>query len=173
MSDPGSDIPARDHVERSLAVRCEDCRTWCETELGPRTDSPPRELPEQVSCRNCDATIPVSLRAHVDQQGQLDGCPACEYHTLCIQKDVNPRLGVILIAVTYAALLFSGLSIPQTIAALIAVTLLDWLILRALVRRLLICYRCKAQYRGFPPGARCRPFDLATWEAHTPPAEDG
>jgi hypothetical protein len=39
------------------------------------------------------------------------------------------------------------------------------------VKRFLICYRCKAQFRGFPPGPRCRPFDLATWEAHDAPAE--
>ena len=53
---------------------------------------------------------------------------------------------------------------------LVALTVIDVLLLRLVVKRLLICYRCKAQFRGFPPGPRCRPFDLATWEAHDQPA---
>ena len=83
---------------------------------------------------------------------------------------MNQKLGVILVVVTFGALLFAGLSIPQLLIGLVLLAGLDWLLMAALVKRFLICYRCKAQFRGFPPGPRCRPFDLATWEAHDSPA---
>jgi hypothetical protein len=105
----------------------------------------------------------------VSEEGRLDGCPRCGYHTLCIQKDVNAKLGVIVIAVTYAVILALRLELATTLIVLVALTLVDVVALRLAVKRLLICYRCKAQYRGFPPGPNCRPFDLGTWEAFDPP----
>jgi len=174
VSENAQTIPERDHATRSLAAPCPQCAHFEELVLGPA----PRDLgpsantlPTSLRCSRCAASIPLDMAAHVAPTGELDGCPACDYHTLCIQKDMNPRFGVILVTVTFAALLFSGLPIPQMLLALLALAALDFLLLRFIVRRLLICYRCKAQYRGFPPGPRCRPFDLSTWEAHDPPAE--
>jgi len=158
-------IPERDHPLRSCVVPCAACGRFTDVAIGA-AGAP---LPDAATCRACGARRPLDFAGHVGPAGELDGCPVCDYHTLCIQKDVNARLFVIVIAVTFAALLVSGLSIPWMVAVLLAVTALDWLLLRLVVKRLLICYRCKAQFRGFPPGARCRPFDLATWEAHDPP----
>ena len=120
-----------------------------------------------MSCGKCGQPLAVDFAAHVGADGRLDGCPACGYHTLAIQKDVNSKLGVIVVVVVFAALLVLRVPLPWMFAVLIPFALLDWLILRTLVKRFLLCYRCKAQFRGFPPGPRCRPFDLATWEAHT------
>lgn len=159
-------IPARDHALLSFSVPCDACSRWTERTIGPRGTRPP----SQMSCAHCGVPQALAFAAHVDASGALDGCPRCEYHTLCIQKDVNGKLGVVLVAVTFAILFFSGLSIPQMLVGLVLLTLLDVLLLRLVVRRLLICYRCKSQYRGFLPGARCRPFDLGTWEAHDDPA---
>ncbi|MDG2150335.1 MAG: hypothetical protein P8N09_12505 [Planctomycetota bacterium] len=166
MSDEVTKIPARDHKELSLALKCHACDAWTERDLGPRGS----ELPDKATCTSCGSETDLALPECVDAQGALDGCPACGYHTLCIQKDVNQKLGVILVVVTFGALLFAGLSIPQLLIGLVLLAGLDWLLMAALVKRFLICYRCKAQFRGFPPGPRCRPFDLATWEAHDSPA---
>ncbi|GJM23336.1 MAG: hypothetical protein DHS20C15_32510 [Planctomycetota bacterium] len=174
MSENAQTIPERDHKTRSLAVPCPQCAHFEEFTLAdaPRDLGPSHNtLPTALRCSQCDTSIPLALAAHVDPSGVLDGCPACEYHTLCIQKDMNPRFGVILVTVTFGALLFSGLPIPQMLMALVGLAVLDFALLRFVVRRLLICYRCKAQFRGFPPGPHCRPFDLSTWEAHDPPAE--
>ena len=165
VSDPGPFIPARDHALRSWAQPCE-CGHWTE---GRADDGP---LPSSATCAGCGAALTLDLAAHVDAQGRLDGCPCCDYHTLCIQKDVNPRFGVILVTVSFVVLFFLAPTIPWLLVGLVAMAAVDWLLLRLAVKRLLICYRCKAQFRGFPPGARCRPFDLATWEAHTPPADE-
>jgi len=160
-------IPERDHGRLSFSVPCV-CGAWTERVIGP----PGTTLPDRMTCGACGTPQPLDLPGHVDAQGALDGCPRCGYHTLCIQKDVNPRLGVALVVVSFAVLLFSGLPLPWMIAGLVVLTVLDVALLRLVVKRLLICYRCKAQFRGFPPGPRCRPFDLATWEAHDPPPAD-
>jgi hypothetical protein len=93
MTDEAPTIPARDHRELSFAVRCESCDAWTDRRIGPRGT----QLPDHVSCGSCGVPQPLKLAEHVDAEGSLDGCPSCGYHTLCIQKDVNPRLGVILV----------------------------------------------------------------------------
>lgn len=171
MTDDTTYVPERDHSHLSLAVPCHGCDAFAEAERLERD-----ALPDDVTCRDCGAATPVDFTGHVTHAAErptLDGCPRCGYHTLCIQKDMNPRFGVILVTVTFGALLFSGLSIPQMLVGLVALALVDWLLLRTLVRRVLICYRCKAQYRGFLPGPRARPFDLATWEAHDDALSNG
>jgi hypothetical protein len=155
-------LAGRDHVLRSFAVPCPQCRTWNEHSVG----TPAVDAPKRIACSACQATIPLDFHGHFGPSALLDGCPACDYHTLYVQKDFNPRLGVIFVVAVFAALLVSGLPLPWLLAALVAFALLDWLLLRFVVRRVLICYRCKAQYRGYPPGSSCRPFDLATFEAH-------
>jgi len=174
VSEPATDIPARDHRSRSCAVRCAACGRWIETSFGPALVPPGTSasaLPAEVRC-TCGAATALDLPGHVDDAGRLDGCPACDYHTLCIQKDVNARLGVLAVVIVFGGLLLGGVPLPWMFAILLPMALLDWLVLRMLVKRLLICYRCKAQFRGFPPGPRCRPFDLATWEAHDAPPAD-
>lgn len=156
-AEPG--LPTRDHAQRSAVVRCA-CGHWQEQSLAA-------ELPAAMRCAKCGQSIATDFAARVGADGTLDGCPACGYHTLAIQKDVNGKLGVIVVVVVFAALLALRVPLPWMFAVLIPFALLDWLILRTLVKRFLLCYRCKAQFRGFPPGPRCRPFDLATWEAHT------
>jgi hypothetical protein len=155
-AEPG--LPTRDHAQRSAVVRCA-CGHWQELAVGA-------ELPAQARCAKCSQPIAVDFAARVGADGALDGCPACGYHTLAIQKDVNGKLGVIVVVVVFAALLALRVPLPWMFAVLIPFALLDWLLLRTIVKRFLLCYRCKAQFRGFPPGAHCRPFDLATWEAH-------
>ena len=165
-------VPTRDHAERSAVVRCA-CGHWQPVALAPdvaRAAAGPElaaRLPREQRCGQCGAALPLDFAARVGADGALDGCPACGYHTLAIQKDVNGRLGVIVVVLVFAALLALRVPLPWMFAVLIPFALLDWLLLRLVVKRFLLCYRCKAQFRGFAPGARCRPFDLATWEAHT------
>jgi hypothetical protein len=78
---------------------------------------------------------------------------------------------VILVVIVFAALLLADLPLPWLIGGLVIFSTLDWLLLQLVVRRVLICYRCKSQSRGFPPGPTVRAFDLATWEAHDAPTE--
>jgi hypothetical protein len=168
MTDASPTIPDRDHAQRSFAVPCPSCKAWTERQVGPHGSS----LPPSLSCSSCGTPQRLELAEHLDEHGHLDGCPCCGYHTLCIQKDVNPKLGVAVVVVSFGTLLLLQLSVPQLVAGLLGLAVVDALLLRLVVKRFLICYRCKAQYRGFPPGPRCRPFDLSTWEAHDAPADE-
>jgi len=167
MSAPAAPVAlaGRDHVVRSFAVPCPQCRAWTEVRVG----TPAVDAPKKIACRACGAEIPLDFHGHFGPSALLDGCPACGYHTLYVQKDVNAKLGVLLVLAVFLALLLAGTPLPWLLAALVALAALDWLLLRFVVRRVLICYRCKAQYRGYPPGPTCRPFDLATFEAHDAP----
>ena len=155
-------MAGRDHAIRSFAVPCLACKACTEEQVG----TPAVDAPRKVACSGCRAEILLDFHAHFGPTALLDGCPACDYHTLYVQKDFNPKLGVILVLAVFAALLVLGLPLPWLLGALVAFAALDWLLLRFVVRRVLICYRCKAQFRGYPPGPTCRPFDLATFEAH-------
>jgi len=173
LSKSPADIPTRDHRDQSCVVRCPGCGHWQERPLGgDALDVIDEGRHALLRCDRCGADIPLDLAGHLADDGTLDGCPCCDYHTLYIQKDVNNRLGVILVAVVFLGLLIARVPLPWLLGSLMAFTVLDLVLLRLLVKRLLICYRCKAQFRGFPPGTHCRPFDLATWEAHAAP-EDG
>jgi hypothetical protein len=171
VSGPAGAIAARDHAERSARVPCR-CGHWQDVALATEVARAPADaalaarLPREVPCGKCGSGVPLDFAAHVGADGALDGCPACGYHTLAIQKDVNSRLGVLVVVVLFAALLVLRVPLPWMFAVLVPLALLDWWLLRRIVKRFLMCYRCKAQFRGFAPGARCRPFDLATWEAH-------
>lgn len=168
-----TDVPARDHAERSCVVRCPGCEQWQDHVLGGESSTGGQSAHRSVRCKHCKTEIPLDLARHTGSDGTLDGCPCCDYHTLYIQKDVNNRLGVILVAVVFLGLLIARVPLTWLIGSLLAFTALDFVLLRLLVKRLLICYRCKSQFRGFPPGERCRPFDLATWEAHATPGDGG
>ena len=155
-------ITGRDHGLRSFAVPCPQCKAWTEVRVG----TPAVDAPQRTACGVCRADIPLDFHAHFGPSGLLDGCPACGYHTLYIQKDFNGKLGVVFVLAVFVLLLVLGLPLPWLLGALVAFAALDGLLLRFVIRRVLICYRCKAQFRGYPPGPTCRPFDLATFEAH-------
>ena len=123
MTENEQQVPERDHKQRSLVVSCPSCGAVVEARLGPGSE--PARLPDAVSCASCSTTIDLPHGEQLAEDGTLDGCPSCGYHTLCIQKDVNPRLGVILVAVSFAILLFSGLSIPQMLVGLVVLAVVD------------------------------------------------
>ena len=78
-------IPTRDHARRSAALPCGACEAWTEVPLEPP--------PGATTCSACHGPLSLDLAARLGPDGALDGCPACAYHTLYIQKDVNARLG--------------------------------------------------------------------------------
>ncbi|MGQ0554148.1 MAG: hypothetical protein ACT4PU_13120 [Planctomycetota bacterium] len=147
---------------RSFVATCSQCKRPTEVRVG----TPAREAPKELLCAHCGHTQRLGFGSHFGPEARLDGCPVCDYHTLAIQKDVNGKLGVLAVLAVFGTLLLLRVELPWMLGILVVFAVLDWLLLRLLVKRLLICYRCKSLFRGFPAGPSCRPFDLATWEAH-------
>jgi hypothetical protein len=96
--------------------------------------------------------------------GILERCAACGEYRLYRQKDLNRNVGV---AVVLGSAALSLAMLPVSPAAAYAVLFLLALVDFGLYRRLpevIICYRCKAQHRGYAPESQAEPFDLLTAE---------
>ena len=128
MTENEQKVPERDHTQRSIAIPCPSCEAFVETRLGPASEV--TRLPDALSCASCSANIDLPHPEQLHDGHELDGCPACGYHTLCIQKDVNPRFGVILVVVTFGTLLLLRPPIPWLVAGLVALTVIDVVLLR-------------------------------------------
>ncbi|HYC90640.1 MAG TPA: hypothetical protein VEO54_15595 [Thermoanaerobaculia bacterium] len=134
--------------------------TKCEQRLARTAGEPPR------ACEHCGAASPVTAPASF-----VERCAACDHDELYFQKDFNRTTGVALVAV-------GAVFVPWTWGlSLLAVTILDYIVWRV-VKDVIVCYRCQAVHRGYPPNPAIKPFDLVTHDRHVygaapPGAEEG
>jgi len=134
--------------------------TTCDARLSRETGEPPRP------CDRCGAPNDVVAPAGVIQR-----CAACDHDQLYFQKDFNRTTGIALVVV-------GSIFVPWTYGlSLLGVTILDYIVWR-LVKNVIVCYRCQAVHRGYPPNPALKPFDLATHDRHVygaapPGAEEG
>lgn len=100
-----------------------------------------------VNCPHCQ-----SQWAKVEKVAAIiERCPVCTCRQFYTDKDFNQVLGfvimgigIVLVPKTY------GLSLP-------VFALIDWIIYKK-VPRLIACYRCGSEYRGFNIPERLKPF---------------
>ncbi len=117
----------------SVTGRCPKCRTEITSEIKPAG---------QTACPKCSAVWPA-----VDRETVFESCPFCQCRQFYIQKQFNRLLGcaIILLGVLLVPITYS-LSLP-------IVAIADWIMYRK-VPTIVICYRCGAEFRGFPiPGS--------------------
>ena len=101
----------------------------------------------------------------------IERCAACGHDQLYFQKDFNRKTGIALVVV-------GAIFVPWTYGlSLLGVTILDYVVWR-LVKDVIVCYRCQAVHRGYPPNPALQPFDLVTHDRHVygaapPGAEEG
>src|SRR5688572_14910814 len=132
----------------------------CEQRLGRAEGEPPR------ACEHCGAETAI-----VAPLEKVERCAACDHDELYFQKDFNRTTGVALVAV-------GAVFVPWTYGiSLLAVTILDYIVWRV-VKDVIVCYRCQAVHRGYPPNPTLKPFDLVTHDRHVygaapPGAEEG
>ena len=122
----------------------------CETRLG-------REAGEaERPCEHCGAASAVLA----PPEGSVVGlCAACRHDQLYFQKDFNRTTGITLVVI-------GAIFVPWTWGlSLLAVTILDYVVWR-MVKDVIVCYRCQAVHRGYPPNPSLQPFDLATHDRH-------
>jgi hypothetical protein len=107
-------------------------------------------------CDHCGAASSVTappLRSIVVR------CAACGHDQLYFQKDFNRTTGITLVVI-------GAIFVPWTYGlSLLGVTILDYIVWR-MVKDVIVCYRCQAVHRGYPPNRELKPFDLATHDRH-------
>ncbi|HET8772544.1 MAG TPA: hypothetical protein VFP80_02085 [Thermoanaerobaculia bacterium] len=134
--------------------------TQCEQRLARQAGEPPR------ACEHCGAATDVTAPADF-----VERCAACGHDQLYFQKDFNRTTGVALVVV-------GAVFVPWTYGiSLLAVTILDYIVWRV-VKDVIVCYRCQAVHRGYPPNPAIKPFDLVLHDRHVygaapPGAEEG
>jgi hypothetical protein len=134
--------------------------TQCERRLARDAGEPAR------ACEHCGAAASVTAPPSF-----IERCAACDHDELYFQKDFNRTTGVALVAV-------GAVFVPWTWGlSLLGVTILDYIVWR-MVKDVIVCYRCQAVHRGYPPNPAFKPFDLVIHDRHVygaapPGAEEG
>lgn len=107
---------------------------------------------EPAACEFCGAPSAVVA----PPEGSIvERCAACGHGELYFQKDFNRTTGIALVVL-------GSIFVPWTYGlSLLGVTILDYIVWR-LVKDVIVCYRCQAVHRGYPPNPALKPFDLAT-----------
>jgi len=126
----------------------------CRTENKTTADIP------LINCRGCAQSVTLNFTAHCRQSGQVDQCAVCGNQGFYLQKDFNPRLGLLIFAI---GVLFSY---HTKFLSLFIATALDFA-LYYFLPTVTICYQCRAIYRDFQENPAHRGFDHLTALQHS------
>ena len=112
-------------------------------------------------------SAPLSPPGREDGGEGLTNCRLCGNHELYIQKDFPHWLGmgILVVACLASVVTYALYYIKTTWIILIGSAVVDG-ILYLVMGDVTVCYRCRAQYRGFPPNPEHHPFELATGEKY-------
>jgi hypothetical protein len=135
-----------------IALPCPGCRRILRLDPGDGR--------KRTACPNCQEEIPLAGGDPLTGTAPA-ACHVCGSGHLYWQKDFNQKLGCLFVAVGAAL-------VPWTYGLSLGVVALIDLGLYRLLPRVSVCYVCKARYRGVPPHADHRPYELVTaqaWEA--------
>lgn len=123
---------------KTISLHCPECRSYQTLDVKERQD---------LRCPQC---------THVWGKFETDAevfehCPCCGCRQFYITKDFNQALGCLVMAVGIVLVPWTfGLSLP-------VFAFIDWLLYRR-VPVVTCCYRCGAEFRGFPPSKEFKPF---------------
>ena len=122
-----------------------------------------RDLPKPglVPCQRCGKGREASGQGRLDPGGAIEICGVCGCGQFYRQKDFNTKLGLwIAAAILGGALVFLLKDWVKTgFGILVAGALLD-LALYFGLGDIVICYKCRAIYRGMPINPKVEGFDL-------------
>jgi hypothetical protein len=98
----------------------------------------------------------------------LEACPKCGSADLFVRKDFPQKLGLLIVVGAAIAFLILAAN-PHTfylgVWVLISAAVLDAL-LYLFVRRITVCYCCRAEFRDVPVNPKHHGFDLSTGEKY-------
>ncbi len=104
------------------------------------------------TCTNCSKEIDITLSSSMQRGGKIDRCVLCDCIRFYVQKDFNPRLGILIFVI---GVLFSY---HTKFISLAVATIIDFILYQVL-KTVTICYHCRAIYRGFEEDPTHRGFD--------------
>ena len=107
----------------------------------------------------------------LDDAGRLRHCPVCGCDAMFVRRTF-PRLAIFIavIGAAVGAAVGYGLGFRILGLAVLAVALLADVVFGALAERMLVCYRCRARFRGVPFRKTHRRWDPVVARRHERPA---
>lgn len=122
-----------------------------------------RDLPKPslIPCQRCGKGREAAGQGRLDAQGAIEICGLCGCERFYRQKDFNTKLGLwiagLILTSAFVFLLMDHLKTGLII--LVAGALVD-LALYFFLGDIVICYKCRAIYRGMPINPKVEGFDL-------------
>ena len=116
------------------------------------------ELPKAglIPCKRCSKGREAAGGGELDAQGAIARCGICGCTEFYRQKDFNTKLGLwVLALIVVLALVFNRWLIPILVVGALLDTLLYFFL-----GDIIICYSCRAIYRGLPFNPKVEGFDL-------------
>src|SRR5439155_24484069 len=101
----------------------------------------------------------------------LDQCPHCGCRDLFIRKDFPQKVGLLIVVVAAISFLVLGASRRHFYlgASVLLVAAIVDAVLYAIVPRITVCYRCRAQFRDRPINPEQHGFEVAIGETYGKP----
>lgn len=134
---------------------CPECGYWTQTDH------------VKAAAWNC-AHCKFAVNAVAPSQGEaLTDCRCCGNKELYVQKAFPHWLGmgILVLACVASAVTYGFYWITWTWTILIGSAVVDG-VLYLLMGNVTVCYRCRAQYVGFPANPEHAPFNLAIGERY-------
>ena len=103
-----------------------------------------------------------------ESNAPLQQCPACGCRDLFIRKDFPQKLGlfiVVVAAISFLLLAASRRHFYLGVIVLLVAAMVD-AALYAIVPRITVCYRCRAEFRNVPINPEHSGFELAVGEKY-------
>jgi len=125
-------------VSPSISTECENCGNYFRIVV---------QDTDEVTCSHCSKTWQLSSKDFIGI-----ACPICGCKGFFTQKDFNQVLGcaVMLLGIVFVPWTY-GLSLP-------VFAFIDWLLYKR-INTMAVCYRCRAEFRGFDIPEAIEPFD--------------
>lgn len=116
------------------------------------------EMPKAglIPCKRCGKGRESTGNGELDDKGAIARCGLCGGTEFYRQKDFNTKLGLWMIALMVAAALILN---RWFIEILVGFAVLDTALYFGL-GDIVVCYSCRAIYRGFPISPKVEGFDL-------------
>jgi DNA-directed RNA polymerase subunit RPC12/RpoP len=106
----------------------------------------------KLVCTHCGRAVNIRLSQNMQTGGKVDRCVLCDKIRFYVQKDFNPRLGLLIFGI---GVVFSYHTYGLT---LLIATVIDFILYKVL-KTVTICYHCRAIYRGLEEDPTHRGFD--------------
>lgn len=120
---------------------------------------------DQFLCPGCGKTFAIPGELRKDRQ--VSRCLLCDGSAFYIRKAFPQKLGltVILAAALLSSWFYSRGGVEWAFAVLIGCVVVE-LVLYALLNWAVVCYNCRAEYRGLEVNAKQGVFDMHTAERY-------